>query len=304
MKFIRVLLTVTLSLLILLGSVSCSFFNMPYSEDLNLKIYSYLNEKYPDLEFEIKGYTQDTFTSGKYVFNVYCKTTEIDFQVYRSSFLTTDSYTVTYANLAMEEMLVSVLGEEIMTNHAKSLQWLDLYADGNSGYKFREVDLTALPDSVVGIDNVYRIVIPAQTTHEVFHSLKIITEKLDEASVHCDSVTFEWVQSDYTIVFTTDTCTINYATEEELTAFINYIDSAKQSDEFVTVSFVSRIKRVNISTTDMAPGTYIPGLNEDTSDDDQRPISPHHSTDENDDNTGSGKNQNNENQNSENSDAQ
>ena len=266
MKIARALLTIALALLLLIGSVSCTFFSVPLSEEMELKIYDYLGKKYPDLEFEIISYSQDTYTSGKYVFHVLCKTNEIEFLVYQSSFLITDSYTVTYANLSMEEMLVGVLGKTIMTDHAKSLQWLDIYADGNTGYKFREVDLNALPDSVVGIDSVHRVVLHAQSTEEVFESLKIITEKLDEAKVHCNSITFEWVQNDYSIVFTTDTCTINNATEEELVKFINYVDNVKKTDEFVTISFVSRVKRVQASTTDIDPNKFIPGLHENTSD--------------------------------------
>lgn len=266
MKFFRSLLTIVLTLLILTGSVACTLLDTPLSEEMELKIYEYLGNKYPDLEFEIKSYSQDTYTSGKYVFNVQCKTTEIDFLVYQSSFLLTDSYTVTYANLAMEEKLVAVLGKNVMTDYAKSIQWLDVYADGNTGYKFRDVDLTELPDSVVGIDSVYRVVINAKNTAEAVESLKVITEKFDEAAVHCSSITFEWVQSDYSIVFTTDTCTINNATEEELASFIDYVDGAKKSDEFITISYVSRVKRVQASTTDIAPDKIIPGLHEKASD--------------------------------------
>ena len=266
MKIFRSLLTILLAFLILTGSVACTFLETPLSEETELKIYDYLEKKYPDLEFEITSYSQDTYTSGKYIFNVNCKTTDVDFLVYQSSFLITDSYTVTYANLAMEEKLVAVLGKTIMTDYAKSIQWLDIYADGNTGYKFRDVDLTTLPESVVGIDSIYRVVIDAQNTPEVFETLKIITEKFDHATVHCSSITFEWVQNDYTIVFTTDTCTINNATEEELASFIDYVDGAKKNDEFITISFVSRIKRVQASTTDISPDKFIPGLHEKTSD--------------------------------------
>lgn len=265
MKIFRSLFTIVLALLILTGSVSCTFLETPLSEEMELKIYEYLGQKYPDLEFEITSYSQDTYTSGKYVFHVRCKTTEIDFLVYQSSFLITDSYTVTYANLAMQEKIVAVLGKAIMTDYAKSIQWLDVYADGNTGYKFRDVNLAELPDSVVGIDSIYRVVINAKSTDEAVEALKIITEKLDEAKVHCNSITFEWVQNDYSIVFTTDTCTINNATEEELVKFINYVDNAKKTDEFVTISFVSRVKRVQASTTDIDPNKFIPGLHENTS---------------------------------------
>lgn len=265
MKIFRALLTIILAFLILTGSVACTFLTPSLSEALELKIYDYLEQKYPDLEFEITSHSQDTYTSGKYIFNVFCKTTAIDFLVYQSSFMITDSYTVTYANLAMQEKLVGVLGKTVMDEYAKSIQWLDVYADGNTGYKFRDVDLTNLPESVVGIDSIYKVVINAQNTAEAFEALKIITEKFDHATVHCSSITFEWVQNDYTIVFTTDTCTINNATEEELTSFIDYVDGVKKNDEFVTISYVSRIKRVQASTTDIAPDKFIPGLHEKTS---------------------------------------
>lgn len=266
MKIARALLTIALALCILSGALSCTFLNTQPAEELELEIYDYLGKKYPGLEFEIKSYTHDTYTSGKYVFNVFCKTTEIDFLVYQSSFLTTDSYTVTYANLSMEEMLVGILGENIMSNYAKSLQWLDVYADGNTGYRFREVDLSALPESAVGIDSIYRIVLYATNTDEALQSLRAVTEKLDESGIHCNKITFEWIQSDYSIAFTTDTCTINNASDEALTKFINYLDTAKQSDDLVTISFVSRLKRVEFSTQNMDPDKFVPGFNENPSD--------------------------------------
>ena len=260
MKFTRILLTIILSLVILMGTVSCAFLTTTHSEDLELKIYNYLQEKYPNLEFEITSYKQDTFTSGKYVFDVTCKTTEIDFLVYQSSFLTTDSYTVTYANLAMEEMLVGILGETIMSTHAKSIQWLDLYADGNTGYRFREVDLKSLPDSALGIENIYKIVLPAQNTENSLQSLKAITEKLNDEEIQCDTITFEWIQNDYTIEFTTNTYTLTKATDEELLGFLTYVDEAKKTDEFVTISFVSRIKKTQLFLDKTESTANIPGF--------------------------------------------
>ena len=260
MKFARILLTIALALVMLMGAVSCSFLTPPHSEELELKIYNYLQEKYPDLEFEITSYKQDTFTSGKYVFNVTCKTTEIDFLVYQSSFLTTDSYTVTYANLSMEEMLVGLLGKTIMSTHAKSIQWLDMYADGNTGYRFREVDLSALPDSVMGIENIYKIVLRSQDTETALQSIRAITEKLTDEEIQCDNVTFEWTHDDYTFEFTTNTHTLTKATDEELLGFLTYVDEAKKTDEFVTISFVSRIKKTSLFLDEMESTENIPGF--------------------------------------------
>ena len=262
MKFARVLLTIVLALVMLTGAVSCSFsfLTPPHSEELELKIYDYLQGKYPELEFEITSYKQDTFTSGKYVFNVTCKTTEIDFLVYQSSFLTTDSYTVTYANLSVEEMLVGVLGETIMSTHAKSVQWLDMFADGNTGYRFREVDLTTLPTSALEIEDIYKIVLNFQDMETTVQALKDITEKLTGEDIPCNTITFEWIQNDYTIEFTTNTYTLTEATEEELLGFLTYVDEAKKTDEFVTVSFVSRIKKTQLFLDEMESTENVPGF--------------------------------------------
>jgi hypothetical protein len=232
----------------------------PPSEELETKIYTYLENKYPGMEFEIKSYTQDTYTSGKYVFNVFCKTTEIDFLVYQSSFLTTDSYTVTYANLSMEEMLVGILGETLMSTHVKAFQWLDAYADGNTGYKFREVDLTKLPESALEIKSIYKIMLNSQDTESAVRSLKAVMEQLTVSGIECDKITFEWFQDDYNIVFTTDTNTLTTATDEQLGTFLKYVSSAKQSDEIVKISYVSRMKSAELFLDEIDEDAKIPGF--------------------------------------------
>ena len=140
MKFKRIL-SIFLMLSILILSSSCSFLNVSSSVKVETVISDYLNNKYPALEFEIGSYTQDTYTSGRYVFNVYCKTTSVEFTVYHSSFLTTDSYSVVYANYAMEKSLLSILGEEFCELYVNNIQWKNLYADGSDGYRFRTMEL-------------------------------------------------------------------------------------------------------------------------------------------------------------------
>jgi hypothetical protein len=260
MKNFRVLMAFALVLSFLTGAVACSFLTAPPSEELETKIYTYLENKYPGMEFEIKSYTQDTYTSGKYVFNVFCKTTEIDFLVYQSSFLTTDSYTVTYANLSMEEMLVGILGETLMSTHVKAFQWLDAYADGNTGYKFREVDLTKLPESALEIKSIYKIMLNSQDTESAVRSLKAVMEQLTVSGIECDKITFEWFQDDYNIVFTTDTNTLTTATDEQLGTFLKYVSSAKQSDEIVKISYVSRMKSAELFLDEIDEDAKIPGF--------------------------------------------
>ena len=201
-----------------------------------------MRKKYPNLEFEIKNCTQDTYTSGKYTFQVFCKTTEIDFLIYRLSFLTTDSYAVTYANLSTEKMLCTFFGKEFCETQIKSIQWLNLYEEGSTGYKFREVDISRLPCTVSDIQGIYKIELFANDTDGVFQTIRSIAEKLNNTENSCEKISFEWVQNEYAIVLDTDMFMLNHASDEELLAFLSYLGDTKQSDGNITVSYISRTK--------------------------------------------------------------
>ena len=242
MKFSRILLMTVMVLLLVTGAASCSFLNPDPPEKLETKIYNYLSEKYPGMEFEITSYTQDTYTSGKYVLNVTCKTTEIDFLVYHSSFLTTDSYTVTYANLAMEELILGILGEDVVETYVDSVQWLDLYADGSTGYRFREVDLTQAPFTTADIKDIYHIFIHANDTDTLLTAINAISEKLSVAGIACEKIAFEWVLDDYTTVFTTNTYTLEHISEKEFSDLLRHIQTTRQNDDIVSVAPLSRLK--------------------------------------------------------------
>ena len=260
MKISRILLTAVLTLVLLIGTVACTLLTTTYTEELETNIYAYLNEKYPDLEFEIKSYTQDTYTSGKYVFRVFCKTTEIDFEIHQSSFLTTDSYTVTYANLEIEKMFLTFFGDSLSEARIQSIQWLDLYADGSTGYKFRDVDLSQLPHSVSEVKNIYRISLLANDTDSVLQALKTMNDKLSTADVVCDQVTFEWLQNDFSILLTTNTFTLNTASEEEMVEFLSYLGEVRQSDGIITVSYIPRVKYATLFLDRLENDKVIPGV--------------------------------------------
>ena len=260
MKIAHIALTTVLVLLILIGAAACSFLTMPHSEELELKIYTYLEEKYPDLEFKIQGYTQETYTNGKYVFHVLCKTTEVEFQIYHSSFLTTDSYSVTYANLSAEKMLFTSLGESLTQTYIQSIQWLNPYADGNTGYKFRDVDLSQWQNSVSDIESIHKIKLSTADTDSTLQAIQAITEKLNSEGIACDRISFEWVQEDYTIVFNTNMFTLNNASNEEMLAFLSYLCDGKQSDENITVSYISRTKYATLFLDELENGESIPGF--------------------------------------------
>ena len=63
MKFKRIL-SMSLMLSILIIASACSFLSVSSSDKVETVIADYLNNKYPDLEFEIGIHTQDTYTSG------------------------------------------------------------------------------------------------------------------------------------------------------------------------------------------------------------------------------------------------
>lgn len=260
MKCSRILLTAVLTLVLLIGAVACTLLTTTQTEELETKIYTYLGEKYPDLEFEIKDYTQDTYTSGKYVFHVFCKTTEIDFEIHQSSFLTTDSYTVTYANLEMEKMFLTFFGDSLSEAQIQSVQWLDPYADGSAGYKFRDVDLSQLPCSVSEVKNIYRISLLANDTDSVLQALQTVSDKLNTAEVVCEQVTFEWLQNDFSVTLTTNTFTLNTASEEGMIAFLTYLSEVRQSDGIVTVSYIPRVKYATIFLDKLENDKIIPGF--------------------------------------------
>ena len=260
MKISRILLTAVLTLVLLIGTVACTLLTTTYTEELETNIYAYLNEKYPNLEFEIKSYTQDTYTSGKYVFRVFCKTTEIDFEIHQSSFLTTDSYTVTYANLEIEKMFLTFFGDSLSEAQIQSIQWLDLYADGSTGYKFRDVDLSQLPHSVSEVKNIYRISLLANDTDGVLQALKTMNDKLSTADIVCNQVTFEWLQNDFSVLLTTNTFTLNTASEEEMVEFLSYLGEVRQSDGIITVSYIPRVKYATLFLDKLENDKVIPGF--------------------------------------------
>ena len=245
MKFKRIL-SIFLMLSILILSSSCSFLNVSSSVKVETVISDYLNNKYPDLEFEIGSYTQDTYTSGRYVFNVYCKTTSVEFTVYHSSFLTTDSYSVVYANYAMEKSLLSILGEEFCELYVNNIQWKNLYADGSDGYRFRTMELEKIPYAVSEVSEIYGFVLKNGTNETevtVAQIMKEAVSKFSAAGIQLEKIVFQFAIGKDTVLLTTDAYTVQTATEEELDLLLLHIEEAQTTDEIVEIVFGSDIKK-------------------------------------------------------------
>ena len=236
-------------------------------------MYDYLKNKYPGLTFEIKSYTQDTYTSGRYVFDVFCTTTAVDFTVYHSSFLTTDSYSVVYANADMEKSLRSILGEELDTRYAKTVQWKNLYVDGSDGYRFRNMDITQIPYAPTEVSEIYRFALKDDsyaTETEAVQAMKTVIARFADAGVILEKIVFQFSLGKDTVLLTTDTYTVQTATEETLENLLVHIKTVQETDMLVQVVYGADLKKAEYfleSQTENSDGAD----SSETSDTEQQP---------------------------------
>ena len=272
MKLKRIL-SALLLLAVLLGAAACSFLSVSSSEKVETTVYDYLKNKYPGLTFEIKSYTQDTYTSGRYVFDVFCTTTAVDFTVYHSSFLTTDSYSVVYANADMEKSLRSILGEELDTRYAKTVQWKNLYVDGSDGYRFRNMDITQIPYAPTEVSEIYRFALKDDsyaTETEAVQAMKTVIARFADAGVILEKIVFQFSLGKDTVLLTTDTYTVQTATEETLENLLVHIKTVQETDMLVQVVYGADLKKAEYfleSQTENSDGAD----SSETSDTEQQP---------------------------------
>lgn len=215
------------------------------SDKVETAIYDYLKNKYPNLNFEIKGRTQDMYTSGRYVFDVYCTDTSVVFTVYHSSFLTSDSYSVIYANNRMEESLRETFGEEFNEQYLDSLRWKDLYVEGCEGYRFRDMDITKIPYEVSEVSDIRLFVLKNDAFKgeaEAAEALKAVVAKFDEAGIDLKKIVFQMQLGKDTVLLTTDAYSVRTATEEELMERLVHIANAQGTDKYVQVFFGQDLK--------------------------------------------------------------
>ena len=245
MKLKRIL-SALLLLSVLFGAAACSFLSVSSSEKVETTVYDYLKNKYPGLTFEIKSYTQDTYTSGRYVFDVFCTTTAVEFTVYHSSFLTTDSYSVVYANADMEKSLRSILGAEFDAQYAKTVQWKNLYVDGSDGYRFRNMDVTKIPYAPAEVSEIYRFALKADsyaTEAEAVQAMKNVIAKFADAGITLEKIVFQFSRGKDTVLLTTDTYTVQTASEETLENLLVHIKTAQETDMLVEVVYGADLKK-------------------------------------------------------------
>ncbi len=268
MKF-KQILSVLLLLSILIGACACSFLSVSSSDKVETAIFDYLKNKYPNLNFEIKGYTQDMYTSGRYVFRVFCTDTSVDFTVYHSSFLTTDSYSVIYANMRMEESLREMFGEEFNASYVESIRWKDIYVEGWEDYRFRDMDITKIPYAVSEVSDIRLFVLKNDSCTneaEAVETMKAVVSKFDEAGIDLKKIVFQMTFGKDTVLLTTDAYSVRTATEKEFTERLVHIAKAQGTDDFVQVFYGQDLKTAEYflknedeKTDDDKPGNEKPG---------------------------------------------
>lgn len=214
MKYIKMISAILLSFCLIAGIISCTW-NQPGEtaqtgqSKVEKEVTAYLTGKYPGVEFEIKEYTQETDMSGRYKVKVLCKPTNVLFDVYHSSILTTDSYAVSQANSYMEEDLLTLLGSARELAKVESIQWKDPFADASNGYKFREMPVEDIPYDPMSATEIHRVYLKdIENPNDAAQSVDMFITVLETKGVSLDRITFEFKLAEDIIVFSTDTKTI------------------------------------------------------------------------------------------------
>ncbi len=222
MKLAKVISSVALSLGLAFAGVACS----SSSDTVETRIYAYLESKYDNLEFEISGYTQDKSMSGRYEVAASCKETGVDFMVYHTSLMTTDSYGVEQANAYMNEDMCNLLGAAAELANVETIQWLDIYAEDSNGYKFRNVDMHQVPMNPLSVTELYRVKLKnIHSANEAAQCVDMVITVLDMRDIRLQKVTFEFTLGEDLILFTTDTDTVLGTTYDILEILFTRVNS-------------------------------------------------------------------------------
>ncbi|MBQ7309200.1 MAG: hypothetical protein IJW87_03390 [Clostridia bacterium] len=229
MKCFKKLMAVALMLSLAFVICSCT----PPQKVID-SVYDYLNEKYPDTEFQMGTVTQDTVTSGRYIIQVHAVTTAIDFEIFASNLIVTDGYGAKYANDVIFDQIKAALGEHYEISRVKNVQWIDIYEDGFSGYRFREMESTAEYD-FREVKDIYRIELyEMSNAAEAVSVMQHALTWLNEAGADYESVTFSFMLEGEQILFTTNT---RSAMEADAAELENAILSAEVEARSTTMLF-------------------------------------------------------------------
>lgn len=202
------------------------------SAKVQKRVLDYLNKKYKGLEFELLDYTQDEKTSGRYKIHVLCVTNDVEFDIYYSTLLTTDSYSVCHANSLMEKRINEVIDPKAAEFiNIDSIQWFDLFEDGKAGYKFREIKADVSYD-VKDLKEIYRIRLDSETfktegaVYEAVQSIFMAIDILAAEGIVLDRVAFEFTAEEKPFLFETNTKSVKEADLKGLEAMFTTAEVA------------------------------------------------------------------------------
>ncbi len=207
-RFITLILVFSLAILALTSCESAE--QRAYN-----KAYNYLNEKYKGIEFEINGYTQETETSGKYTFDVTCLTTGLDFEIIMSSLITSDNYYVVHANKKLRNELFEIFGSARELICLDDIQCFDYYLSDSGTYLFNE-DVEVTSYVATDLSELHRVkLVGVKDANDAAQCIYIFCDILKSNNIILDKITFEFVLDDDTILFTTNTKTVEDAVNGE-----------------------------------------------------------------------------------------
>jgi len=225
--FSKIIAFVLVGCIVLLLLLSCDK-NKEYSK----MALDYLEEKYDDKDFSVNSVVREGKTSGRYVVNAQSSDDKVSFDVFvYSSILISDGYSVTKANLNMNNLFDDVLTENNLKESVNSITWLRLYNEQDTDYSFVSVEN---PDQVASedVENIYRVVLSDKLNlEEISKVIKTLSDALAENFLELKDVTYEFVLDGTTFNATLPVTVTVDKSSEEIKEFLQEKINAQTENE-------------------------------------------------------------------------
>lgn len=225
--FSKILAFVLVGCIVLLLLLSCDK-NKEYSK----MALDYLEEKYDNKDFSVNSVVREGKTSGRYVVNAQSSDDKVSFDVFvYSSILISDGYSVTKANMNMNELFDDVLTENNLKESVNSITWLRLFNEQDTDYSFVSVEN---PDQVTSkdVENIYKVVLSEKLNlDDISKVIKALSDSLADKFVELKDVTYEFVLDGKTYNTTLPVSITEDKTSEEIMEFIQGKIDAKSENE-------------------------------------------------------------------------
>ncbi len=176
------------------------------------EIYTYLNDSYKGVEFRINGYTQDIQTSGRYLFDVTCLTTNQDFEVLKYSLYISDSYYVSHANTQLRSEVYEILGDARELIRIQDVQCLNQYKSDDDSYRFAD-DTEMFSMSLTELSEIYRVTFEGvESSNDVAQCIYMFCEIMSRNGCNFKKISFDFQLNGESIRLVTNTEAILHLT--------------------------------------------------------------------------------------------